>query len=296
MAYIGALYYLSNSFQSIIGFGTNLNRFYPQLKNLYEFLDSAKQTRGAEVNEKPYGTGPRSVPNSLSLSVSPEIPGSLRNLNINKNETMFLVSGASLSRLNLDSFIKPLVSAGVDEQVLENSLSFIGKDFSVEMFSYQAYDLRTNLYKDSRFLDYVFERYPDIKDELLNFNIDQSGGDIAQNGKALSTIAKNVFLLNSLMVENAGFKMVEMQMLRQVPSDIVIFFANSLADCYLAIVSDSGPLIDTVMGHVLVIEEGKLIAAGHREWFAKEKANIDARVFKAQQQAQGGGLDNTTLF
>ena len=245
---------------------THLNRFYPQIKRYFQFLNNTKALQGnGDLRSTPY----------MILAEKP-IENSLKNWQLRKGSRIGLISAVKLNRYTLAFFIHCLL--GHSKQAAENALSSAW--FMTSNYGNVYTSLREFLCLPSGY------SWQDLRDELKETEMcdrleQQLSGDLdsyisPEKWNQADADLKVALALLGAMHSDKYWILLEENVLQHLPDTALKYFINRLSDRILVIVSCPNTKTPGKYGEevIAVLSDNGVAGLGSAAWFEENRHKI----------------------
>lgn len=267
IVYLLALRYMITNVKQINTKVTSINRFYPQLKRYFQFLDAT-----IRLQKKEKGIQPPEY--SLLVSANPAMEGTLESFDIKEGNRISIISPIMLNRYTLAFLLDSLLSPSQDAvKYALGSILFVTSRYKnyprrslKESFGFPSYYSSSDLRKDLEQIG-LWEKYKEQISDNFESPIRGEVWKHVEPDIKFALVMLNALRSNHqwLVIEEKGFGLL---------SDAARkFFLDQLSKRITVIVfNEDVTSIGLYQEDIIaVITQGKIIGLGYIDWFRKNQ-------------------------
>lgn len=279
--FLGGLMLMTNAVQAGLGLLANLNRFYPQIRQLYNFLSLF-----STFNEHKYSNNKAVRLSSPSMSIFED---SLLTLELTGASQIGIYSPIALQRHSLVQFLSPLIKASNCEPPYWLNSTFISQQHHLEDETLLVAVTGEFSSSKKNWLLNMLKKYGSHEDlDMLTMAMEQPLDLEQWNRFSDRTQAALKLLALASRAEDVAF--IDVVIINKLEKNIQQTFNMLFPHTLLFIVSNNNLLIDDFVDTFIVTNEKEIIGMGKTEWHNKNKEKI--KKLKQNNKFIAGGNDD----
>ena len=271
--FAGAFLYMISSVQTVVSYGTNLLRFFPQVRRHDLFVSA---NAGAdEAREEGAGREER-WPHRLTLRLAePTQPESLKRAVIEPGSRTAIYGCSSISKLTFPQTVSPLLAAGLITPAMVRRAVFVNARYSFVPDTLEKNLLGTQTGEDAgRRLRTLLEHFglSEEFDRLPAGLQTRMSNDVWNrlSGPARAALR----LIPIMMIEGPKLVFLDVGVVQNLNPGTFDHVFAPLHDSYIFITLPEKKCPSGLASLFLVIENGRISGAGDHEWFNEKVEKI----------------------